>query len=378
MTNDRLRLENLSIRGFLGIKDLSIRRLGRVTLLAGRNGVGKTTVLDAVRVYAARGAFPALYQLLRRREEVSTDTDREGAFIPDVSALFHGRNAETTRISIGSSDLNSVQLERADSSDPRAAKLARDNADLLPHGPGPLFKIRFRGKESIGAWHVPLNVYGAGRFQDRGAFQDLPFGGDDAQDPLLQVACVPLGPGLLTNSEIAQAWDRIALTSDEDLALQALELVFGEEVDRVAMVGADADANRHAGRRPVVKLRHHSRPVPLRSLGDGAVRLFGVAMALACCGDGFLVIDEAENGIHYTVHSDFWRMVLLTAREHNVQVLATTHSWDCVRGFAQAAAVGSESDCVLVRLDRNGEEIRAVEYSCEDVVTAAEQGIEVR
>ena len=82
MTNDRLRLENLSIRGFLGIKDLSIRRLGRVTLLAGRNGVGKTTVLDAVRVYAARGAFPALYQLLRRREEVSADTDREGAFIP--------------------------------------------------------------------------------------------------------------------------------------------------------------------------------------------------------------------------------------------------------------------------------------------------------
>jgi len=118
--------------------------------------------------------------------------------------------------------------------------------------------------------------------------------------------------------------------------------------------------------------------VPLRSLGDGAVRLFGVAMALACSGDGFLVIDEAENGIHYTVHSDFWRMVLLTAREQNVQVLATTHSWDCVRGFAQAAADGSESDCVLVRLDRNGEEIRAVEYSCEDLATAAEQGIEVR
>ena len=151
MTNDRLRLENLSIRGFLGIKDLSIRRLGRVTLLAGRNGVGKTTVLDAVRVYAARGAFPALYQLLRRREEVSADTDREGAFIPDVSALFHGRDAGTTAISIGSSDFDRVQIERTDSSDPRAAELAKDNADLLPRGPGPLFKIRFRGKEGVGA-----------------------------------------------------------------------------------------------------------------------------------------------------------------------------------------------------------------------------------
>ena len=76
MTSDRLHLRNLSIRGFLGIKDLCIGRLGRVTLLTGRNGVGKTTVLDAVRVYAARGAFPALYQLLRRREEDSWDCVR--------------------------------------------------------------------------------------------------------------------------------------------------------------------------------------------------------------------------------------------------------------------------------------------------------------
>ena len=379
MTSDRLHLRSLSIRGFLGIKELCIRRLGRVTLLAGRNGIGKTTVLDAVRVYAARGAFPALYQLLRRREEVSTLTDREGALIPDVSALFHGRDIGTTRISIGSSDLDSVQIEKTDSSDPQAAKLVKDLADFLPHGPGPLFRISFRGRESVGAWHVPLmNRYGGGRFQARGAIPDLPLLGDDVQDPFLEVACVPLGPGLLTNSEIAQAWDRVALTSDEELAVQSLKLVFGDAVERAAMIGAETHAKRHAGRRPVVKLRHHPRPVPLRSLGDGAVRLFGVAMALACSGGGLLVIDEAENGIHYTVHSDFWRMVLLTARKQNVQVLATTHSWDCVRGFAQAAADGSESDCALVRLDRNGEEIRAVEYSCEDLATAAEQGIEVR
>lgn len=379
MTNDRLHLRSLSIRGFLGIKKLCIRRLGQVTLLAGRNGIGKTTVLDAVRVYAARAAFPALHQLLRRREEVSTVADSEGAFIPDVSALFHGRDMGTTRISIGSSDLDSVQIERTDSSDPRAAKLVKDHADLLPHGPGPLFKIRFRGRESVGAWHVPLmNRYGGGRFLAAGAIPDLPLLGDDVQDSFLEVACVSLGPGLLTNSEIARAWDRVALTSDEELAVQSLKLVFGDAVERVAMIGAETHAKRHAGRRPVVKLRHHPRPVSLRSLGDGAVRLFGVAMALACSGGGFLVIDEAENGIHYTVHSDFWRMVLLTAREQKVQVLATTHSWDCVRGFAQAAADGSESDCALVRLDRNGEEIRAVEYSREDLATAAEQGIEVR
>ena len=46
--DDRLHLPSLSIEGFRGIKELSIERLGRVTLLAGKNSVGKTTVLDAV------------------------------------------------------------------------------------------------------------------------------------------------------------------------------------------------------------------------------------------------------------------------------------------------------------------------------------------
>ena len=50
--------------------------------------------------------------------------------------------------------------------------------------------------------------------------------------------------------------------------------------------------------------------MPLRSLGDGAVRLFGVALALANSQGGFLLIDEAENGIHYSLQRDFWRMVL--------------------------------------------------------------------
>ena len=119
--------------------------------------------------------------------------------------------------------------------------------------------------------------------------------------------------------------------------------------------------------------------VPLKSLGDGAVRLLGVALALANSRDGFLQhIDEAENGIHHAVQRDFWRMVLQTARDNNVQVLATTHGWDCVRGFAQAARELGAVDEVLVRLERRGDRIRALEYPEEELIVAARQEIEVR
>ena len=64
-----LHLPNLSISNFRGIDALSIMRLGRVTFLGGRNGVGKRAVLEAVRTYAARGSPNTLHELLDKREE---------------------------------------------------------------------------------------------------------------------------------------------------------------------------------------------------------------------------------------------------------------------------------------------------------------------
>ena len=170
----------------------------------------------------------------------------------------------------------------------------------------------------------------------------------------------------------------MALTEEESQAVEALNLIYLGKVERVAMVGDSNRATRSLGRRPVVKLRDEPRPVPLKSLGDGAVRLFGVALALANSKDGFLLIDEAENGIHHSIQRDFWTMILKAAHQNNVQVLATTHSWDCVAGFAKAATEIEEVDGALVRLDRYDDHIRAVEYTEDDLRIAAKHGIEVR
>ena len=90
------------------------------------------------------------------------------------------------------------------------------------------------------------------------------------------------------------------------------------------------------------------------------------------------MIDEAENGIHHSIQRDFWEMILRTAEENNVQVFATTHSWDCVAGFAQASTDLDDVDGALVRIERHGNDTRAVEYSEEKLEVAAKQGIEVR
>ena len=165
-------------------------------------------------------------------------------------------------------------------------------------------------------------------------------------------------------------------TPNEEMALEALSLVCGGVVERVAAVARQRES---VGRRLVVGLADGDR-VPLRSLGDGAARIFAVAVALASASNGFLLIDEAENGIHHTLQRDYWSLVLRAAREHNVQVIATTHSWDCIAGFAQAAFDDEQSEGVALRLEPDDDDggVRAIEYTERMLKVAADQGIEVR
>ena len=385
-----LHLSSLSIIGFRGIEDLSIPRLGRVTLFVGKNGVGKTTLLEAVRLYAARGRDSLFANILRNREEMADTVDEDGdkRLAPDWEALFHGRYASSdASISIGPmGGTEQLRIHSAPSSERSTTAWRGPINERFLGEDMKVLKIEFKGADrelptskSSPASRMSGLIRRTSKSSRASRISDLMqrMLNEESELPP-KIRCESLGPSLLTNTNMARFWDKVALTDDEIRAVQALNLIFGDAVDRVAVIGDDRENSTPHGRRAVVKIKGQDRPVPLKSLGDGAVRLFGVALALANSRDGFLVIDEAENGLHYAVQRNFWKMVLRTAHENNVQVFATTHSWDCVAGFAQAATDVDEVEGVLIRLERDGSRIHAVEYSEADLKIAAEQGIEVR
>ena len=372
----RLHLPNISIRCFRGVDELSIQRLGRVTLIAGLNGVGKTTLLDAVRVFAARGSYPVLLDVLERREEFVVDVDEDGEKVsrPQLEALFFGRHASPDcNISIGPNEAPRLVIKVGS---------ALQQAELFPSN-----RVWERRRQEFEADDDEALL----RVEFNNTVQGIPMSAlrdpyrfhrrfrswlqHDNSEPFAEVRCISLGPGLPNNYQLEGFWDRVALSDDETRAVQYLQIIGGEGVERIAFVGDD---KRRSSRHAIVKLKGQDNPIPLKSLGDGAVRLLGVSLALASVRGGFLLIDEAENGIHHSIQRAFWRMVLQTAVRNDVQVLATTHGWDCVVGFAGAAAELDAVDGVLVRLERHENEIRAVEYSEDNLAAAARYGIEVR
>lgn len=379
---NRLHLSSLSISGFRGINHMRIPRLGRVTLLAGRNSSGRTTVLDAVRTFAARGRETVLSSLLHEREEISTvlDDDGDKVPVPNFAALFHGREASGgSKIAIGQDDTgdDTLTIELLSPSEEQIAFLDR----LIAQEPGPflqdpvdslMIQVRYGGGKREIPWSLAVHRMGVEHYKMYRRYRCL--NSDDDLPKALE--CRLLGPGVTPNHALADLWDGVVLTDDEARTVEVLRLVAGTALERVALRSV-GHRGHPLGQHFVAKLRGHRNPVSLKSLGDGATRLLGVSLSLSNSRNGFLLIDEVENGLHHSVHYDFWRTVLQAADENNVQVLATTHSFSCVSGFAKAA-VESEWDGVLVRIERHGDNTRAVSYTEEELQVASEQGIEVR
>jgi AAA15 family ATPase/GTPase len=167
----------------------------------------------------------------------------------------------------------------------------------------------------------------------------------------------------------------LALTDKEEAIISCMQII-EPGIKRFTFKGENME-NRV--RYSVVKTGRFDEPLPLANLGDGIQRVFAIALAMSTASDGYLLIDEIETGLHYSVHTNIWRAVFRLAKEWNVQVFATTHSLDCVKAFQQAAAEDQNEEAMLIRLARrkNGQ-IRAVPYDEEELSIATEQNIEVR
>jgi len=358
-------LDSLAVRGFRTFRSLNIERLARVTLLAGRNGVGKSFVLDAVRFYARRGLPGELLDQLAARNELArlpvvrprwSDDWRDRA--EALRCLFYGwpllgaRPSFTVKGSAG--DVVVQVVPREDLPGQLALPLAGDTA-----GTGDL---------ALGIWADRPTAVLLDRLFDPRTGARYETGSTDGTRVLT------IGAQGLDEERAATLFDAVWLDHElKEEALRALSLVHAdvEEVNFASSHRPDKARSAEA------RVRGGGR-VSLAALGEGAPRLLNIALAMANAADGLALIDEVDRGLHHSVHADLWGLVLRLAARLNVQVVATTHSRDCIDGLAQALTSDLEADGLLVRLDRQGDHHQAVTYDRRRLSIAATDHIEVR
>jgi ABC-type transport system involved in cytochrome c biogenesis ATPase subunit len=375
-------LSSFHVENFRTFKRLSLPFLGQVNLIVGRNNTGKTMLLEAVRLHSAQGSSAIIKDLLLDRDEfdrVPRISSQQPMRTVRLESLFYRRqpgNNGNSIIRIGPIDepelsliIKPVRLYRKGDGRGREndwalyePKQTQDAPEVVvPHVFGLAVSYGKSGEKLVPPEPIPELPFGLSSF--------MISEGDPRID---ENAFVPSAG--LTTSAITSWWDSISLTDAEERVAECMRII--APIQRISLVERPGEGRRMA----VVKLEGESDPVPLRSLGDGVRKIFNFALALeAARSSKILLIDEIENGIHYSALEDLWQFIIKMATQAGVQVFATTHSWDCVMGFQAAVATQPESTkALLIRLFRDKDNLEAVPLDRDDIAVAARDHIEIR
>ncbi len=386
-------LDSLEIRRFRCFQELRIGRLGPVNLIVGKNNVGKSTLLEALRLYARPAVLADFLEILVARNEMSAEAAHNWTAFPisrvPIDSLFFGRR---------SADGPDGALIIGPLTDPeKRLQITVEPVEKLVKRYG--VKSEYLGFDQDEAILTRQNtlVFRMGSAIQRVVVSGLGIRRLDSDPiavvhssteprptitPLRLLPSYSIGPNCVGLGEVGRLWDGVALAPLEQDVINALRVI-SPDVARLALkVPDDSGAGRSSDRGavtriPYVKLDDLDEPIPLRALGDGVNRLFGLALALVHAKGGILLVDEIENGIHYSVQTNLWHLVFEMAARLDVQVFATTHSYDCIKAF-EAAASESDEEGVLVRLARKGDRTLVGEFDESELGVAVEGQIEVR
>lgn len=371
------------VSNFRLFNHLDLPRLRRVNLIAGKNSSGKSALLEAIRLYASHAAPGVLVDLVLSRKEYWSP--KEPGFDEPASGqvlrhLFYGRqlpelNTEGIRIGESTEErchltteayvpLEGGYVERVPQSvmtkdlplmgTPLTTKDVKKLSDDIS------FRDRYLVLEYKGQTHPLVNLDKRLKDQTRAA--------PDHSRYAVQV----VRPQSADPNELASLWDKTVLTSLEAEVIAGLQLI-ERGIKRLSFV----DAEDFHVRIPMVQHRDSPEPLSLQSFGEGILRLFEILLSLVNAKNGILLIDELENGLHYKIHPQVWDLIFRLSKKLNVQIFATTHSWDCIRGFKAAWREDLDAG-TFFRLDVKVDKVKPTYYDPEVLNDALRLDIEVR
>ncbi|MDP3876463.1 MAG: AAA family ATPase [Methylobacter sp.] len=392
-------LNSLEIKNFRALEYFKVAKLGRVNLIVGKNNSGKSTVLEALRIYAGN-AYPKLLENIA----ASHDEKYKPEFIildePDTSIipfedLFTGRQLpdDETEIIIGESTDSDQALHichRFHISKEENVTDAEGNIHISKSGD-------YVTKRSFIDWtkgqisddlglireillvmknNMSFPIYLNSRTLDIASLNISFFSKKRGA-----TKCSFIPTQLVSIDELAQEWGSIVGTEHEEVVKQALRIIL-PEFQEIYFVPNTSSTNK-SKYIAKVKLPNLPRPVPLKSLGDGMVRILQLALKLVSAQGGFLLIDELENGLHYSIQERVWAWLFEVAERLDIQVFATTHSWDCIENFTKVAIANETTEGVLFRMGKSAKtsnrgQIIATVFDKDSLYRMTQADIEIR
>lgn len=362
-------ITDLEILGYKGLRELRLEGLKRITLVGGRNNVGKTSILEAIFTSCDWGNPDLLTRHLQWRGVEAFQVDADA-----WSAAFSEFNL-----------LGKFQVKIKNAEGGREAFLAQvidDGKGALPTSPsaGSGENIRAPGEPSLRLTYTKSSrpVFEAVVIVNRG-IPPYSFKSSKASDSAPR-AHFANARSRASASEDAMNFGILDKNKQTAPIIESLRII-EPRLMGLSVIPVGPQSLLHAD------VEGLPRKVPVNLLGDGVTRLLSLLLQISNLQNGYLLVDEIENGFHHETLPRIWKALYDAAKAKRCQIFATTHSYECLTSYSDALGEIAPADYSFVRLDKTEkrgadgktiEQISATQYDPVSLRNAIDGHWEVR
>jgi len=368
-------LDEFLIQEYRGLRDVRLEGLGQINLLVGDNNSGKTSILEALYLYAEPLNWRRWSDVASLRETESlassSQTEQVSWLFPQGIGNSNGNvpltKPEILFIASGNFPVRKVSCYYENFTEFEQMKYPR-----LAEGEG-VYEEREKEVEGIKIYVSATIMSASNRVETlketfifppkrRIVVRKIPI-------PNLPVQIISTYSHRM-NTTTTSLWSDVINAETKSDAIELLRS-FDPDIE-------DIDIIIDSLGRPTVSVKHKKlRRAPLSTFGDGLRRIFTLATAIPGVRNGLLLIDELEMAIHTGVLKKTFDWLVKACIQNNVQLFATTHSLEAIDTLLDVSEETIE--LVAYRLRKGEDRITVTRFDKELLSQLREElGLEVR
>ena len=344
-------IKAVTINNFRCFKSMRLENLSKFVLIGGKNNTGKTALLEAFFMPYDWRNPQFLLDLFKRRGIDDIKVDPDFAWGPLFNDCDMGKGINVSFEFIQQQHNFSFQLGPVKKIATNVIEIKRSNADDSVDNNLPSPRLR-TGSESGYELKVTI-INKSGRHLFKHFMHPKPneftLGYRESTNHLEKIKLPAMRTTNLSattkNNEAAIAeLSGLLAAKQEKKLLDFLHIidsriasVFPLPVGKAAIIYADLGLPSN---------------IPINLMGAGTVRLLQLGLSIIATDIPTLLFDEIDAGMHYSIYPKMWESIANAGKVRDCQIIATTHSSECVFGAAQTfKAMGLENEFRYCRLD---------------------------
>ncbi|MBC7425925.1 MAG: ATP-binding protein [Bacteroidia bacterium] len=331
---------DFKVKNFKKFKHFEMDNLGQFNLIVGDNNVGKTSVLEALLVKTNSNLF---IEGLLHSLEIGRNIDVESN--QNIISKFY--------VNISDSDIINSEISFSFNTIEQFKEIkiiCNQNANLSKF----VISINHQNPNIVESYVSKNNI-----------------GGN-------------LMPNLIFSSNIYSSFsartfsDKIyRYASKKDKLIKTLKILLPNITDLYPDKFETSSQTIYARQKDIDKA------IPMQLIGEGSVKLLNYLIFMQFFSDqDRIMLDEVDNGIHYSKMKDFWKILLKSSVDNQIQLFMTTHSKECINYYKEALSeLGEEfqNEARIISLNELPDKsVKAFNYNYERFSNELELGNEIR